>query len=349
MIKQIIREALGVHEDVKSLAEFLHNYFQGDTESQGELDRMLLNNKLSSKEYVAKSEIVSSGGHIPKGIKVFTSEELPTLKDLKIDKLIVEYKPRTKFTVNKAMAQFEVGKSSITDKGVVGYLKFIDVPETSVIYHELTHVLQFYKLGKKKMVGGLKSIKASNISASLIKRFMSQKEYEVLETFAYYIYQSNNEEITAKTTETYSTIKSFLKNKDVGRLEKNRFHYNDSNLSQNSITHFIKSTYGYQVSEMMMNYDIFSEFNNLDPDLVIRFFSYIKDYESFMSLHEGGWKRMWEIVSTIVKLMFQSKTQRVKLLSEDEVISVMKHYGDQINRQGSKLQRKIGKLYAHFV
>lgn len=159
-IRHIIKEELGVHGDVKTLAEFLHNYFSGKSDVLSDDALKKFKNKdISWEKYQDLETEIQKGKHIPKGKKVFKSEELPILKDLKIDKLIVDYDPKSFMGGKGTNAYFNSGKSYVTDKGVVGYLKFISVPQISTIYHELTHVLQFYKVGDKKWLLNLNQLK----------------------------------------------------------------------------------------------------------------------------------------------------------------------------------------------
>lgn len=343
--KNIIKEALGVHEDVKALAEFLHDYFDsGSREKSNDLMKRLRNNELNFRQWTELESKIQQGEHIPKGKKVFTSEELPTLKDLKIDKLIVDYNPNSFMGGKGTNAYFNSGKSYTTDKGVVAYLKFISLPAVSTIYHELTHVLQFYKIGSKGMASRLKPVKSTGISSGLVKKGLNKEQLRVLELFCYLIYQSSDMEITAKTTETYATVK-----KGIGKHDPSALIKVEDEEEEELVTKLIKDSYGWQISKTMVNYDIFEEFQKLDQDTTINFFSHIKDFNNFIKLHDKGWSRFIEIVKTIFKLIYIQRTQKVTLISEDEVIDLMKKYNDYINSQGLKLKKKIGKIYAHFI
>lgn len=341
----IIKEALGVHEDVKALAEFLHDYFSSaGNKVSDELMTKLRNKEIEFHKWTDLESEVQKGKYIPKGKKVFTSEDLPTLKDLKIDKLIVNYNPNSIFGGKGTNAYFNSGKSYITDKGVVGYLNFISVPSVSTIYHELTHVLQFYKIGSKGMASRLKPVKSTGVSSSFVKKGLDENQLKVLETFCYLVYQSSDMEITAKTTETYATVKNRLgKHHPSTRIKM------EDEEEEALVTKLIKESYGWRVSEIMVEYDIFEEFKKLDSETTITFFSHVHDFNKFIKLHDKGWPRFVEVVKTIFKIIYINRTKDVKILSDDEVLKMMEQFNRYINTQGVKLRKKLGKIYAHFI
>ena len=341
----IIKEALGVHEDVKAIAEFLHDYFSsaGNKESE-ELMRKMKSGELGFHKWTELESEVQKGKFIPKGKKVFTSEDLPSLKDLKIDKLVIDYNPKSILGGKGTNAFFNSGKSYITDKGVVAYLKFIALPSISTIYHELTHVLQFYKIGGKGMASRLKPVKSTGFSSGFVKKGLTKEQLDVLELFCYLVYQSSDMEITAKTTETYATVKN-----RIGKHHPSTRIKMDDEEEEALVTKLIKDSYGWKVSNIMINYDIFEQFKQLDEDTTINFFSHVHDFNKFIKLHDKGWPRFVEIVKTIFKIMYISHTNDVKRISEDEVIKMMKEFNQFINGQGIKLRKKLGKIYAHFI
>lgn len=194
------------------------------------------------------------------------------------------------------------------------------------------------------MASKLKPTKTTGLSTGLVKKGLTKDQLSVLELFCYLIYQSSDHEITAKTTETYAIIK-----KRLGSHKPNTLIKFEDEEEEELVTKLIKDSYGWQVSKLMTEYDIFQEFQKLDQDVTIKFFSYIKDFDKFIHLHTKGWDRFVEIVKTIGKLVYMHNTKKVKLLSDDEVINLMKNYGDYINNQGFKLKKKVGKLYAHFI
>ena len=112
----------------------------------------------------------------------------------------------------------------------------------------------------------------------------------------------------------------------------------------------MEGTYGWVIANKMINYDIFEEFKKLDDNTTINFFSYIKDMEKYVRMEHETWPRVKEIFSIIFRSMALNRNpKKLKVLSEDEVIRIMKEYNDYINKQGYKLKRKLSKLYAHFV
>ena len=194
------------------------------------------------------------------------------------------------------------------------------------------------------MASNLKPMKSTSISSSLVNSGLDKEQLRVLEVFCYLVYQSSDHEITAKTTETYATVKERLGQHDPKGLLKI-----EDEEEEEIVTAIIKDSYGWDVAKMMVNYDIFQEFQKLDQDTTIRFFSHIKDFNNFIKLHDNGWLRFLEIIKTIIKLSYINKTQKVSLISEDEVIDLMEEYNKYINSQGLKLKKKIGKIYAHFI
>ena len=79
--RTIIKEALGVHEDVKAIAEFLHDYFSstGNKESE-ELMRKMRSGELGFHKWTELESEVQKGKFIPKGKKELKSKIYRHLK-----------------------------------------------------------------------------------------------------------------------------------------------------------------------------------------------------------------------------------------------------------------------------
>lgn len=342
--KHIIKEAIGVSEDVKSLAEFLHGELNGYDE-RNKIEKDFFLGDISFDDYVKlKSELKDKPKQKP-GRKIYTSDQLPMLKNMNVSKMVVDsVKKKTSNATAQSLGHFNAGKSYDTPNGSIIYLKFFGEPDKSTIYHELTHVLQFSKIGQEKMAKGLKPSKKVGFSSGFVTKPMSKEEKEVIEYFSYYVYQSQEHEITAKVTETYSTIKERLDNSSI---------YNKAN-SQELVNAFFKtvleSTYGYKVADYMINYDIFEAFKKLDDDVTIKFFSHIADMDKYVTMQHKTWPRFKEIFTLILRgIVLNKKPHKLRTLSDDEVLRLMKEYNDFINKQGWKLKRKLIKLYAHFL
>lgn len=304
--RRIIKEAIGVHEDVKTLSEFIYKNLKGDRKTE-----------------------------------IFTADELPTLKDLKINKIIINNKGIS--SIEGEEAQFNSGKSKNTENGLIIYLNFFGSIEKNSVYHELTHALQFQKIGKGGLNKKLKATKQSRHSSDLSPT-SSKEEKDIIDTFTYYVYQSQEHEIAAKVTETYAIINEELKGFDLNHPEIRKKYIN------RVLPLIIESSYGWKAADRMINYDIFKEFKEVNPNTTMRFFSLMKDMEKYVKMEEKRWPRVKEIFKTIFRIVSLHKyPNKLKIISEDEVVKMMKYYNNFINKQGLKLKKKLSKLYAHFV
>lgn len=343
-IRTIIKEALGVHDDVKALAEFITKFLEIEdfqTLKMGLIHRV--DNKNYTIEDYQKDLKKLRKSNTKKGSFTFTSEQLPIMKDLKINSLTVTYKPNSiKNRHRNSEAFFNTNKSKMTENGADIFIEYVSPPDAPTTYHELTHALQFFKLGKENLVNRLTPTRTTKTSASFVKNNVSSKEYDVFKFFSYMIYQSSEDEINAKVTETYAEIKSSLNGLDP----QTKMTVQDEEGTY--VSHILKQSQGLYIANIMIDYDVFDKFKNIDPDVITKFFTLIKDYEKVLGLNKNGWKKILHNIKILGKVIYHSAGGSPKPLTEDQVISLMKFYNNRINSQGKKLKRKIGKLYAHF-
>lgn len=305
--KQIIREELGVNQDVKTLAEFIFK---------------------NVKDYG--------------GMYTFYPQDLPSTKQIKIDKLIIQMRTKTN---RDSAGLLNLSKSKITENGLIIYLEFFGELSLSTVYHELTHALQLAKVSPQKMAKDLNPTRKVKVATSFINP-PTEEEKEVIEYFTHFIYQAQEHEISARVTETYQTLKEKLEDSDFKSYKKGG-HTEISNLIFN-VT--LRKTYGWRVAEIMEDYNIFSEFKKLNEEDVILFFSHVKYADKYIKGHYDSWPRFKEMFLGMLRMrLLNTKWIHVNMLSEDEVINLMSHYNKVINNSGRKLKRKLVKLYGHFA
>lgn len=304
--REIIKEELGVNNDVKTLAEFIFK---------------------NVKNYG--------------GLYTFTPQDLPSTKQIKIDKLIVQMRVNSRKDSNGLL---NLSKSKVTKNGLIIYLEFFGDLSLSTVYHELTHALQLAKVSPQKMAKDLNPTRKVKVASTFIEP-STEEEGEVIEYFTHFIYQAQEHEISARVTETYQTLKEKLEDTDFSAYKKEN-HTEISNLIF-SVT--IRKTYGWRVAEMMEDYNIFSEFKKLDEEDVIDFFSHVKYADKYIKGHYDSWPRFKEMFLSMLRVnLLNRKWIHVNKLSEDEVINLMSYYNKIINNQGRKLKRKLSKLYGLF-
>ena len=129
-LKQLIKEELGIHNDVNNLSDYIINY-------------------IKDKHY---------------DIYTFTENQLPKLNKVKIDKIIVNY------TNKENVSYFDIKKSQTTNQGAVLYFTIINGDIKEDVYHEMNHALQFFVLGKERSEKMIDYLIASDISKKVVKR-----------------------------------------------------------------------------------------------------------------------------------------------------------------------------------
>lgn len=300
---KLLQEKMGVNPDVDLLSPFLFNY-------------------------------VKDKSH---GIYNISSNELPKLSKVKIDKIIINY------TDKEQSSYFDVKKSKKTNNGAILYFNFVDKNLLEDIPHEINHALQFFILGKKRTANRLSPIEAGNFSKRFIK-----KNREIIDEFIKILDLSTESEINAKVSGIYGELKLTLEQQGfkVGTIE-------NSQKFRDNFTNYIKSTDGYKSAIQMINYDIFKEFNNINLKGVEEY-----DKRIFFTVMEesGNYITRLNLIDKIKYLWnFFSLTSTNRLdidyniLTIEQVNSLMKKYQLFINKQGEKLRRKLFRLYDIFI
>ena len=109
-LQQLIKEELGIYEDVKVLSDFLINYIKG-------------------KKY---------------GEYTLIKNQLPQFKRINIDKIIIKYNNK------EEASYFDVKNSQITNQGAILYFGIVNRDLEEDIHHEVNHAIQFFILEKEK-------------------------------------------------------------------------------------------------------------------------------------------------------------------------------------------------------
>ena len=300
---QTLNEVLGSNMDVNTLSDFIFNF-------------------LENKEM---------------GQYTLTTNQLPKLRKIKINKIIINY------THQKQPSYFDIKKSQITNNGAVLYFNFNKNDISDDIYHEVNHALQFFVLGKERTANKLRPIEASKYSRRFIKN-----NKDIIDIFIDILDKSTESEINSQISGVYGKLMTHLKKQG---WKKGMFS-NDDNFPK-WFTDYIKSTNSYNESKKMINYDVFKEFD-------INTLNGVEEYDKrvfFTVMEESGnyiirlnlmdkikylWN-YWKLIST------DRLDIGYNILTSEQVNSLMKKYQMFINKQGEKLRRKLFRLYDLFL
>jgi hypothetical protein len=319
IVKQVINERLGVNEDVKILTEFLHKKLE----------------------------------NLKPGKYTLTKNDLPNLNELNIFKLIIVIIPR--FTNKGYSGKFDVGLSKNTSDGVVGRLEFHAKPSKQTIVHEITHLFQFTKntnLAKLSRQNLLVSTAKNNLISFNGK--ITKTEEPIIEKFLDMIYLSDSHEVDARVSEIYSDIeRNKEKIKQFDDIINTTNNVDVKNQSEKikggfSLEKTIKDSSAMYEANTLINYNIFDEFSKLSDEKTIMFFSLIKHFERDFTHIDKALDRIIVFIKTILKsASININPQSVRILSDDDVLQMMKKYNQRFHSQGDKLKRKLYKLIAY--
>ena len=301
LIENILLEKLGVNVDVSTLSKFLINYLEDKKYGQYEL----------------------------------TKEQLPQLKNVNINKIIIDY--------NKTGKSYYLNnrKSQIINEGAILCFHF-DGMNYNSIYHEINHALQFFVLGKERSKEQLTYIKAANISKTFAKN-----NKETIEYFSQLIYRSQEQEINSEVAGIYGQLST-----EMEKMGWKKGNIQDIDKFKIVFETYIKNSTVYDNASFMINFNIFELFNpnklvGSDNYDIRIFFTFMQDIIRKKPFYKGildFFRIIWNYYSYNIR-----KTFNINILSEQQVNSLMKKYQIYINKQGEKLRRKLFRLYELFI
>ena len=137
--------------------------------------------------------------------------------DIKTDKIIIN-----KIYINKNktnnIAEFNVQKSKMTDRGLIIYINFNSESEikSDVIFHEIQHALDIYYKGKDITSKQLFDIKCAKLALNR----MSDEKFKL---FVQALYLSDISEINSMTAESYKILSTILRQKQDEKSIKDVF------------------------------------------------------------------------------------------------------------------------------
>jgi len=239
--------------------------------------------------------------------------------------IITKNIPETTFKIHKIIikpiksdhvrAGFNVSYSKLTKDGYIIYIMINKGIITeynelkNALYHELTHVIKFQNLTNKKL-----KLTTSYISNYPDKRFKK---------LIHLLYYSDDSEINAKVAEIYSEIENEI---DYFNGDKNYF-----------FTKYIEQIYSDDINpKTLINYDIFNDLSDISDKDKIKFFNHLVNIKKIKNSNDNNFIK----IIKMIKYILFNKDDNSQSLNQ-----IMKNIQFHINKQGTKLDEKIKKLY----
>ncbi len=254
----------------------------------------------------------------------FIFNELPP--SLNISKLIISIKDNIGVGIS---GELDLNKSKQTQKGWEIYITLKKGFSLYTLKHELNHSLRLTLLGKDKMIKNLNYIKSQSL-------FTLQKDKEI-NYFLYLLYLSNEEEINSKISETHGYIKELMNNLGISKLNNSQFDY------------IIKSSDSWTQSEQLINSkfdDLFKKWKENDINKLLYLLE--ENKKELDTIQDSRMSKLKLIIKTFKDILSNKTSFNI---SDNRIYKPTKNkdfYEKYINKQGSKLRKKIIRLYDHY-
>lgn len=303
--KYTINEKMGISDDGEILSEYLISKLK-DAESE------------KTYIFIRNGDADST---INKNKNFIFYYDLPTLQK-NVYKVIVNYQEDKDMT--GIMAFFDPKSSKYTKNGHILYFTFMKPPNRNniwkhYIYHEIHHGIQYLNIGKNKM-----SYNPKNLKVHYIKNF---KKSKLIELFINCLYFSINFEQGALIPQFYGKMKHKKNIKSVDDLRK---YFEEGNIYEYRIAYQLKYI---DLIELLKDKN-----NNESNDMLILFFSLFKLIGNIIS----KFKTTEELENYLQNVDF---SKDIKIINNDEMLSILKNYTKYFNKIGDKLSKKLDKTY----
>lgn len=241
---------------------------------------------------------------------IINKQELPKLKQIRIKELIINFIANSLTTYKNYV---DIQRSYIDENGEYTIFCYLMNTDKETIYHEVNHILQLVLKGKTKSITDFYNIKA----VTFVQRILSN---EHILPFIDLLIKAKESEINALVAEVYPLVK------DIKTKTEFITTLNNSN--------------AYLISQELINYNIFDEFNNIDEYDKGLFFEYVPKIRNLFYRDINGIQR--NII--ISELANELNNETYEPPSTDITNKKMNKYQKYINKQGTKLQKKLSKL-----
>ena len=198
--------------------------------------------------------------------------------------------------------------------------------------HELYHALRLTLLNKDKIIKKLNYLKSGNI--------FSNKKYKNIEFFMYMLYLASDEEINAKIQEFHGHIKEIMNEFNISKLNSEQFKS------------MLMMSRSYEISNELLNFDIYDNFKNWDENKINKFFYILEDNKKELDkIEDNKWFKKVRLILKSIKDNFKN-SYNIDLYSDDYIYKAnkdIKYYEKYFKRQGNKLKRKLSKLFDNYI
>jgi hypothetical protein len=279
--ENFINEKLGIREDVIILSDFLYDQL---------------------KDVDTDKDVIINGKNAPK-------------VSFEISKIFI------KFLKYDYVASFDENRTKLTKNGFEIYLIFRKNKDVlkSIIYHELSHLIDHeIKLSKKIM-----NFK-NEIASSKVANLLNNKKFNNLCDL---IYLSDDGEIKSITHEFYEIL-------TIG--------YKQCKAVSNKNTvfkHLIKHSNVKNLYDSMINYNIFKDLEDVPDKIKLKFFNDLINWNGKSVKIKKNRNNKFMIILKVISYIIYGYEKNIDL--NNIMYKTQKH----INMKGTKLRNNIHRLY----
>jgi hypothetical protein len=230
---------------------------------------------------------------------------------------------------NNLNGSLDLNKSYKSKNGWIIFINLKKGGDISTLKHELSHAHRLTLIGKENMIKNLNHIKSQNI-------FLYTKNSKI-DYFFYLMYLANEEEINSKVIETHGIVKKFMKENSLDKLNRYQFEY------------LIKSTEGYNISKILINFSCVGIFNDMSKNNINKLFYILEENKNELDKIEVSKFRNIKMYIKIFRDMFSNNTSfNYEDINIYKPRRGIKFYDKWIPEQGEKLKRNLLSLYDHY-
>lgn len=228
---------------------------------------------------------------------------------------------------DKYVGELDVTESKLKNDKWIFHLNIVKKSNIDVYYHEVNHLLQLSKRGKKDMIKDINRINSfKNSNITFFKNIFID--------FCRMIYLSSNMELDSIVAETYARIKHIF----------NEYHENQ-NINNDMFIYYVKQTNGWDISLKLINFKF--DNTNLDSETLYKFLCYAEKIKDDLDKTKIDSKSNQSNKLTVILKSFWYAFNTLKQNNIKPTYNI-EYYEKYINSQGRKLQHKLMKLYGHF-
>ena len=260
--------------------------------------------------------------------KSLTIDNIPLKLSKPINKIFIDINRNRN---SNTEAHFDIGRSSLTNKGYDLYLVFSPNPTLEFISHEVSHAFQFIMKGREQSLHDIDRLKSAKLAKGLLPFGAKNSKLNEVVDLIYYLSDS---EIDSYVVELYSHITQLSKKYKIDKV---------------TFQLLVKGFESYEVCKFVDSIELSEYLKDIPIEDKIKFFSILKE-EEFRLKNINIKNNLFRKISNFYHFFkMVIKSEPVKKIEVDELHLVIDKWNKYFKIKSSKLKMKLFRLYDLFL